>query len=137
MRNMINFKEMSIDELKNLVAEANAEINSRISKKVKVTIKLDPRYKCWAKILVAVDETKANGYAFLGDFIKVNELIELPVGVYILTYHETGSEKNRDYEIEVFLTTKNGLESTGIRTCTPKNDWTLKIRDDVAKLINL
>jgi hypothetical protein len=131
----MNLKEMSIEELRNLIAEANAEINSRIGEKVKVTIKLEPRYKCWAKVLTGVDTTKSNGFAFIGNFVKVNELIELPVGVYVLAYQETGSERNKDYEAELFITTNNGLEKTGVRVSSSQNDWALKIRDDVKTLI--
>jgi len=134
---MINLTEMSNEDLRNLIAEATKVLNSRTStQKVKVTIELSKRHKCWAKTVTHVDITKSNGYAFVGEFIKANELIELPVGTYVLGYEETGSDKNKDIEARIYIVTENGLEKTGIETVTQKHDWALRIRDAAAELIN-
>lgn len=134
---MINLTEMSSEDLRNLIAEATKVLNSRTStQKVKVTIELSKRHKCWAKTVTHVDITKNNGYAFEGEFVKANELIELPVGTYILGYEQTGSDRNKETEARIYIVTENGLEKTGVETSTTKNDWALRIRDAAAELIN-
>jgi len=134
---MINLKEMNAEELKNLIAKATEELNGRTStKKVKVTIALSKRHKCWAKTVTRVDTSVSTGYAFEGKFVKANELIELPVGTYILGYEQTGSDRNKETEARIYIVTENGLEKTGVETSTTKNDWALRIRDAAAELIN-
>lgn len=134
---MINLTEMSNEDLRNLIAEATKVLNSRTStQKVKVTIELSKRHKCWAKTVTRVDTSVSTGYAFEGEFVKANELIELPVGTYILGYEQTGSDRNKETEARIYIVTENGLEKTGVETSTTKNDWALRIRDAAAELIN-
>jgi len=55
---------------------------------------LDERKKTWRKLLEGVDKEKANGYAFVGEWLKAGERAELEVGSFILCYDEAGSMNN-------------------------------------------
>ena len=46
--------------------------------------------KSWHKALISIDDTKKNGYAFLGDFLPEGEK-ELPLNTVILEVYPTGS----------------------------------------------
>lgn len=136
---MTNLKDMSYDELRNLIEEATKELNSRPTPsfdKITVNIELNTSHKCWAKIVKRVDKTQSNGFAFIGDFIKANEMIEIPNGVYVLAYEENGSKSLRRSEAKILRATDDGLIETGISVSTTKGDWALQIRDKAAEIIN-
>ena len=42
------------------------------------------KYKHWAKLVTAVDTTKTNGYAFAGDFLRVESEHKVPAGSIIV-----------------------------------------------------
>ncbi|MCT4543512.1 MAG: hypothetical protein N4A63_08220 [Vallitalea sp.] len=42
------------------------------------------KYKHWSKKITSVDDTKTNGYAFTGDFLKVDKENLVEVGSYIV-----------------------------------------------------
>lgn len=80
---MIDLKTLTTEELKELNNQINKELNSRnkviIDKIIYKTDNYDDSNyhvrsgHCWAKIITDIDINKTNGYAFIGDFIKVKE----------------------------------------------------------------
>ena len=91
----LNIKEMDFEELKSLYAEIGNEIKSRESIAAPVLFCYThechessthhlSKYKHWAKIVKDVDITKTNGYAFIGDFISVNQEHMIPEGSVIV-----------------------------------------------------
>ena len=88
---MLNLKEMSIEELNNLIKGAKEELAKRNNKKVIYTCDAKEKseyalkkYKNWAKVLKSIDTTKTNGYAFVGDFLNVRTENLVNAGAYIL-----------------------------------------------------
>ena len=97
---------------------------------------LDSRHKCWRKMLEKVDTTKANGYAFVGEWLRAGERAELEVGSFILCYDETGSRKNWSPVVRLFKVVENGLDEVyrwdgDIR----ERSWALAVRDDIAAIL--
>lgn len=80
---MIDLKTLTTEELKELNNQINKELNLRnkviIDKIIYKTENYDDSNyhirssHCWAKIITDIDINKTNGYAFIGDFIKVKE----------------------------------------------------------------
>ena len=88
---MLNLKELSIEELNNLIKDAKEELAKRNNKKVVYNCdakgKSDyalRKYKNWAKVLKSIDTTKTNGYAFVGDFLNIRTENLVNVGDYVL-----------------------------------------------------
>ena len=79
-----------------------------MKKIVMVPETLDERKKSWRKLLEGVDKEKANGYAFVGEWLKAGERAELEVGSFILCYDEAGSMKNWYPVVRMF---KVGVET--------------------------
>ena len=92
----------------------------------------DRRFKSWAKQLTGVDVKKTDGYAFLGDFLKLGRKAELDVGSFILFYDEEGSTKCHEPFVQVCEVTLDG--SFEQLVFTSGKSWALNIRDKVAKL---
>ena len=77
----INLKGLSIEQLQNLVRDAKAEIESRsTATSATVVWRHDcansaknhlNKYKHWAKLIKSVDLNKTDGYAFVGQFLRV------------------------------------------------------------------
>ena len=55
-----------------------------MKKIVRIPGSLDDRKKTWRKLLTQVDKTKANGYAFIGNWLRAGERAELVVGSFVL-----------------------------------------------------
>lgn len=110
----MNLKEMTIDELKELQKAIDTEIASRQPKKELVLYTHEcqdaanyhlRKYKHWAKLLKGVDSTKANGYAFLGEFLGVTEEHMIPAGSIVV---EVCSDN-----VTAFRVTADGKENIG------------------------
>lgn len=92
MKIMLELKNMSLEELKSLESQVKAEIADRQQPELVVYshgCKKSARYhlgkyKHWAKLVKSVDTTKTNGYAFAGDFLKVEAEHKVPVGSIII-----------------------------------------------------
>lgn len=76
---MDSIEAMSMAELYELKAKINQEILNRTEKKVMYQHDCFgsaryhfANYKHWAKIVTAVDVTKATAYGFIGDFLNVH-----------------------------------------------------------------
>ena len=89
----MDLQTMSIEELEELSKKINDEIRLRKAKESGVLF--TPRckgsanhhmrkYKHWTKILTGIDDTKTNGYAFLGDFISSSKEHLLPIGTILI-----------------------------------------------------
>ena len=97
----------------------------------------DRRWKHWAKEIIAVDQTKTNGYAFDGDFVQSGD-VEIDVSktrVYLVC-SETGSNRYRTNAYQVVKMNAGGkFEWVDISTTDETRGWALRIRDDVANLL--
>ena len=97
---------------------------------------LDDRNKCWRKLLEKVDTTKANGYAFVGDWLRAGEREELEVGSLILCYDVVGSRKNWRPVVRLFKVLENALDEVfhwegNIR----ERSWALAVRDEISAIL--
>ena len=54
----------------------------------------DERHKNWAKVVDAVDTSKASGWAYDGPFIATGGIQDVPIGSVVLVYGERGSRAN-------------------------------------------
>lgn len=94
---MLNLKEMTVDELKQLKQEIEKELLERNGEKVayehdcmNAAKNHKMKYKHWAKLVTSVDLTKTNAYGFVGDFLNVNATNLVPKGSIIVECcHET------------------------------------------------
>lgn len=87
-------KNMSISELKELIRTAQAELETRQPEENKLVLYTHNckdssnhhmgKYKHWAKHVTSVDVTKTTGYAFGGDFLKVDLEHKLPVDALVV-----------------------------------------------------
>ena len=94
----------------------------------------DERRKNWAKVVHNVDEQKASGWAFEGDFIAVGGIQDIPVGAVILVYGERGSRANPQPLAAVYLANGDGTltkhdEASG-------RAWARTLRDGVQELLS-
>lgn len=97
---------------------------------------LDRRKKTWRKLLESVDKTKANGYAFVGDWLRAGEREELEVGSFILCYDEPGSMKNWYPVVRMFKVVENGLEEVfHWEGNTRERSWALAVRDEISVIL--
>lgn len=93
----------------------------------------DERRKNWAKVVHNVDEQKASGWAFEGDFIAVGGIQDIPVGAVILVYGERGSRTNPQSLAAVYVANADGTltkhdEASG-------RAWARTLRDGVQELL--
>lgn len=104
-----NLKNMSTEELEALKAKIEEELKARQPKKeyavyqhrcMHSTNSHKNRYKHWAKLVTSIDTSKANGYAFVGEFLNINTEHKVPVGSIVV-------EVCGD-DIDAYRITKNG-----------------------------
>ncbi len=98
---------------------------------------LDRRKKTWRKHLESVDKTKANGYAFVGEWLRAGERAELEVGSLILCYDEAGSMKNW-YPVVRVLKVDGDTDLEEVYRWegnTRERSWALAVRDDIAAIL--
>lgn len=88
-----DLKNLTIQELKELVQEANILIKEMEVNNRKVVYQHNcygsanyhfSKYKHWSKLITDIDTSKSNGYAFIGDFLKVESKHQVPVGSLIV-----------------------------------------------------
>lgn len=85
-------KSMSVEELKSLKNIINEELERKRTKEYAVYSHdcmnsanyHKGKYKHWAKLVTSIDTTKANGYAFIGEFLSINVEHKLPVGSLVV-----------------------------------------------------
>jgi len=108
-----------------------------VKKIVMIPEALDERKKTWRKHLERIDKTKANGYAFVGDWLRAGEREELEIGSFILCYDEPGSMKNWYPVVRLF---KVGIENDLDEVyCwegnTRERSWALAVRDEISAIL--
>lgn len=98
---------------------------------------LDHRWKQWVKFVDRVDESKADGYAFIGDFIRDGTVeVDVPTPRVLLVMAESGSARyHYPYYVVLILRPDGTLEQTEIETNGVKKGWALRIRQQVADLL--
>lgn len=88
-----DLKNLTLQELKDLVKEANTLIKEMELNNRKVVYQHNcfgsasyhlTKYKHWSKLITDVDVSKSNGYAFIGEFLKVNMKHQVPIGSLIV-----------------------------------------------------
>jgi hypothetical protein len=94
----------------------------------------DERLKNWAKVVRSVDEGKATGWAFEGDFIATGGIQDVPAGSVILVYGERGSRANPRVEAKLF--TANGDGTLSQEAEARGRAWARTLRDKVAELLD-
>ena len=93
------------------------------------------RHKKWAKTVTRVDVSKSNGYAFEGEFLKLDQAHELEIGTYILQYGEFGDYRRPTINVQLLKVTQDGLRQEKEWTGLNKS-WALGCRDEVAEIVN-
>lgn len=96
------------------------------------------RSKHWIKRLDRVDQTKSNGYAFVGKFVNWGGMEEAPVGTYYLSFQEDrrGSGKLDNIAVELWHVADDGLTPVKDWELGSQVGWALKVRDEIADLIS-
>ena len=84
-------QELSLEDLNKIKATINKEIERRQDKKVIYTHECKEsakhhknKYKHWTKKIESIDTTKTNGYAFVGEFLNINQEHKIAVGSIVV-----------------------------------------------------
>ncbi len=93
----------------------------------------DERHKHWAKVVHDVDDTKASGWAFEGDFIAAGGVQDVPVNSVVLVYGEKGSRANPQIEARVFVANPDGTLT--YHASAKGRAWARTLRDTVDDLL--
>lgn len=96
----------------------------------------DRRFKSWAKQITSVDTSKANGYAFEGDFVN-SGTVEIDESAKLYLVHtEAGSRKNRVANYNVVKFENGEFTLLDINDSTyGERGWAIRIRDQVASAL--
>lgn len=96
----------------------------------------DGRFNNWAKSIESVDTSKTNGYSLVGEFVPSGTVeVEITPRVY-LTATAQGTRANHVTTYLVIRMDADGtLSATDIVTNDNTRGWALRIRDQVAALI--
>ena len=93
----------------------------------------DERRKNWAKVVHNVDEQKASGWAFEGEFVSVGGIQDVPVGGVLLVYGERGSRTNPQSSAAVYVI--NGDATLTKHDEASGRAWARTLRDSVTELL--
>ena len=108
----VNLKEMGTEALHAFIEEIRAELKSREESLRLVVYTHDckgrakyhmNKYKHWCKLIKEIDSTKADGYAFIGDFLNVGSENMVEAGSIVVEVCGTDYTAYRiinDYEKE-------------------------------------
>jgi len=94
-KKMNNLENMSVQELEQLKNQIDNLIKSKKSNSQSQLILYTHnckdsakyhknKYKHWSKLVTAVDVTKTNGYAFIGDFLNISNEHKLPINSIVV-----------------------------------------------------
>jgi hypothetical protein len=64
----------------------------------------------WFKLIESVDITKKDGYAFNGDFLKLDQEIELPIGAIVVEKEPVGSVKSGSHEGNIYRVVESPID---------------------------
>lgn len=93
MINSDDLNTMTTEQLKYLAAQIKSVLEHRFESKNLIVYTHDckdgsgshmRKYKHWAKLVTSVDLTKTNGYAFVGDFLRVEAEHKLVSGSIVV-----------------------------------------------------
>ncbi len=93
----------------------------------------DERRKNWAKVVREVDSSKTSGWAYVGDFIAVGGIQDVPAGAVLLVYGERGSRANPLIEARVYRV--NGDATLTEHGRARGRAWARTLRDRVEELL--
>lgn len=96
----------------------------------------DGRFKRWAKILTRVDTSKTDGYAFLGEFVTIDKMIEVEAGTLILFFGREGSMKHNSPYVTLYRIGEDGNKTTLFEKGMLNEAWALEVRDEIAQIVN-
>ncbi len=100
---------------------------------VEIPLVGDERRKHWAKLVTAVDPSKASGWAYEGEFIADGGIQDVPSNSVLLCYGETGSRANPRPQATVFLVHPDGTVSE-VQAASGRA-WARTLRDKVEELL--
>lgn len=98
----------------------------------------DGRWNSWVKEITGIDRSQKNGYMYKGDLVNSGtvELNELENRIFLIA-STTGSNKYRTtYYQVVELTSAGTLVKTDITDNDDKPGWALRMREDIATLLD-
>lgn len=96
------------------------------------------RSKWWIKQLVTVDVSKSDGWAFVGYPNAFGATVEVPEGAWFLSYVEDVASTGRLRGRAVTLYQVDGGELVQVQSwgLDAARGWALKVRDQIAGLVN-
>lgn len=94
----------------------------------------DERRRHWAKVVSSVDESKATGWAFTGEFVADGGIQDLPAGGVLLVYGERGSNTNPQPEARLYTI---GSDATlTLEASARGRAWARTLRDRALELVS-
>lgn len=88
-------------------------------------------YKEWAKTVTKVTN-KNNGYAFVGNFVNLNEEMDVDINTFLLHFAITGMTREKPTTVILYKATENGLEIVYKREDIKNKGWAMAVRDNIA-----
>lgn len=94
------------------------------------------RGKHWAKMVTRIDPSRTNGYAFVGEWVRMDQAIEVPAGAVILAVDEDTSANGRfrGRTIRVLSVTERGIAELA-NEYTKDGGWALLIRPTIESVL--
>lgn len=92
-RNSIDIKQLTTEKIKSLINQLTDELKSREDKPRFVVYTHNckgasrshlNKYKHWCKLVTGIDNTKADGYALIGKFLRVDGENMVPTGSIVV-----------------------------------------------------
>lgn len=90
----VNVKELTTEEIKTLMEELKNELKTREEEKRRLVVYTHHckgaskyhlnKYKHWCTLVTSIDDTKANGYALIGEFLQTNAENMVPEGSIVV-----------------------------------------------------
>ena len=97
---------------------------------------VDSRFQTWAKDVEAVDCQNPTGYAFKGTFVGSGTVeIEAEPKVFLVKTAAGSMRYHYNYYHVIVMDSEGNLKLTSIHTDGKTKGWALRIRDEVAKLV--
>jgi hypothetical protein len=93
----------------------------------------DERHKNWAKVVEAVDDSRASGWAYEGPFVATGGIQDLPIGATLLVYGERGSRANPQIMARVY--TVNPDSTLSLEAEAKGKAWARTLRDPVERCL--
>ena len=124
----INMKDLTNEEINLIISQLKAELRSREAAPQLVVYSHDcqnsanhhkNKYKHWCKLVSEIDLTKADGYAFIGQFLQFsseNMLVRDSIVVEVCGIDYTAYRVTGDHEKEKICTARRGSIRSMITT---------------------